>query len=548
MKNTTAIAISFLRPAYTIACIKSLREMYPEINIVVGENGDYHQGLARVCGMVGAKYIQLPYDSGVCVARNTLIKEVETEFVLVGDDDFFYTESAKVDLMVKFLENRPEFDLVGGRVIQNGQVKNYQGNIEKRADHFQTYPINPLGVNEVDEVSGLRYCKADLTFNYFVGRTEAIRRVPWDEQIKVAYEHFTWFYDFKLGGGRVAFSPDPIVVHKPEHVSPEVYGSEDHHTYMAFRNRKSDKLRFFKKYKINFTIGMNGVKNLGPEHIVEKTKSITKYIDFCITTFKRPKALERLLFSIVKYYPSANIYIADQNDVFDREFYRKLKSDLYDVGYQKRISVEHLDYDVGLSFARNHLVATTPNKYKLILDDDFEFTKETEIQKMVNLLENNPKVGVVGGLVKQLGQELHFEFNLEVENEELSQESDRNVWRIMDGIKYKRTGCVLNFALFRKDVFNHIRWDQDLKVSEHMDFYIRMRDTPWHILYTPDVIVDHGPVEKTDDYKDMRQRTEFQVKMMRKHRIKKIRYMNGQVVELLSDGSLKKYKEKHVSK
>jgi GT2 family glycosyltransferase len=544
MKNTTAIVISFLRPAYTKACIRSLREQYPEIQIVVGENGHHNKELEAVCREVGAKYVQLPFDSGICVARNTLVRDIDTEYVLVGDDDFLYDREAGVDRMVSFLERHPEYDLIGGRVRQSGIVRNYQGMIERRPTHFQSYAIDPETQAFDTDETGLRYCPADLTFNYFVARTAKVKTVPWDEEIKVAYEHFSWFWDFKEAGGRVAFTPDAIVIHKPEHIAAQVYGSKDHPTYMAYRNRKSDKERFFGKYGLSYTIGMNGNKTYSPHHIVERRKNDTKHVDFCITTFKRPKALEKLLHSIAEIYPMANIYVADQNERLDREFYKKLKSDLFDMGLAKRVSVEHLPYDCGLSYARNHLVLTTPNPYKLILDDDMVFTEEADIGKMVKLLEAHPRAGVVGGLVRQMGHDLHFEFNLEKKDGTLLQVPDGNPWKKENGITYRKTGCVLNFALMRKELFNYIQWDPELKVTEHMDFYWRMRGVPMYILYTPDVAVDHPPAEREGDYKEMRQREEFLVRMMRKNGVTRVKYLNGQVRELMPDNSVKRYKEK----
>lgn len=543
MDKVTAIIISFLRPQYTTACILSLKKTYPEIKIIVGENGEYNKDLAGLCKEHGIEYVQLPFDSGVCVARNELIKMVQTPYVLVGDDDFYYDENAKVDGMKNILDNVEDIDLVGGRVRQNGEIKNYQGIIEKRHNHFQTYPID-IENQKYEELDGMRYCKADLTFNYFVARTEKVKQVPWDEEIKVAYEHFSWFYDFKVAGGKVVFTPDAIVIHKPEHIARNILNTEENKTYQAYRNRQSDKDRFFSKYKLDYTISMNGQKNYAPNHIVEVRKNDIKHVDFCITTFKRPKAVERLLYSIAEHYPQANVYVADQNERLDREFYKKLRNDLYDIGMTKRVSVEHLPYDCGLSYARNHLVKTTPNKYKLILDDDFVFTKETDIGKMVRILEAHPRAGIVGGMVKQNGHEIHFEFVPEIIKDTIVHTSDGNNWKEFEKIRYKQTGCVLNFALMRRELFDITSWDNGQKVSEHVDFYLQMKKNSYKILYTPDVIVDHPPAERDPDYKEMRQRDEFLKRLFKKYNVTKIKYLNGQVTELLKTGELKKYKEK----
>jgi len=539
MKNVTAIVISFLRAGYTKACVDSLKANYPEINILVGDNAGDQPAMREFCKSRGVEYIPLPYDSGVCVARNELVKRVATEYVLVGDDDFFYTPSANVEGMKKLLEVHPEFDLVGGRVSEHGILRNYQGYIEKYPTYMHIRPfVMDNGALSYDEHSHIRYAKVDLTFNYFVARTEAIKRVPWDEKIKVSYEHLTWFVDFKDAGGRVAFNPDAVVVHKPTHINTEQAAE-----YTAFRNRRGDKEHFFSKYGIEYTITMNGTKDYKPNHTVIKRQNDTKYVDFCVTTFKRSEALRRLLMSIAEQYPMANIYVADQNEVLDRDFYKKLRSDLYDAGLNKRVSVEHLPYDCGLSYARNHLVTTTPNQYKLILDDDMVFSHETDIGKMIQIMESCPGCGVVGGLVRQLGTDIHFEFTPEIVGDTIVHQTEKPKWKAHNGIKYRRTGCVLNFALMRKDMFAQIRWDDRLKVSEHLDFYLRMKTLSYQIMYTPDVVIEHPPVARSADYKELRQRDEFQKMMLRKHGAKKVRYENGQVVELMADGSLKKYKE-----
>jgi glycosyltransferase involved in cell wall biosynthesis len=540
MENLTAVIISFLRPGYTKACIASLRKEYPGIKIIVAENGNYTKEMQKFCADHDAKYLQMPYDSGVCVARNSLVDHVDTKYVLVGDDDFYYTQEAMVREMVEFLDAYDEFDLIGGRVSVGGIIGNYQGFIEKQPTHFQSTQIDVETTEfEIDERSGLRYCSADLTFNYFVARTDKVRSVRWDEEIKVAYEHYSWFYDFKCAGGKVAFTPDPVVIHKPVHVDPEQEAE-----YAAFRNRKSDRERFFAKYGIKYTISMNGRKTFAPNLKLEKKKNDVKQVDFCITTFKRPQALRRLMLSIAEYYPSANIYIADQNESLDRVFYKKLRMDMLNAGMLKRFSVELLPYDCGLSHARNHLVTTTPNQYKLILDDDMMFTPETDIGKFIKLLEKHPHAGVVGGLLKQNDVEVHFEFNPKKDGDTLLHVHDGDHWKNIEGIQYKKTGCVLNFALMRKDIFQHIQWDAGQKVSEHLDFYLRMAGLPYQVLYTPDVVIDHPPVERSGDYKMFRQRNEYMVRMLKKHKAKRVKYLNGHVVEIAEDGySLKKYKE-----
>ena len=104
MKNTTAVLISFMRDEYTKECVRSLHDMYPSIKILVAENSHFNKELKDFVNEHGGRYILMPFDSGVCFARNRLVEMADTEFILVSDDDFYYTEEAKVEEMVKFLE------------------------------------------------------------------------------------------------------------------------------------------------------------------------------------------------------------------------------------------------------------------------------------------------------------------------------------------------------------------------------------------------------------------------------------------------------------
>lgn len=252
MKNLTAIVIGFGRPEYTRDCIQSLRESYPKIKIAVGDQSD-DESIRQACERYDATYMKLPHDHGVGPSRNRLIENIDTEYVLVGDDDFLYDENAKVPEMLKFLKYRKSFDLIGGRVLEGGRVKDYQGFIDIHPDHLHYHMVRENEVEEVDKRSGLRFKEVDLTFNFFVARTEVCKEVPWDENIKCSFEHSHWFIHLKKAGKKVAFSPDPIVKHKYQNYPV----TQD---YKNYRYRRSDKHYFFDSLGIDYSIGITGAK------------------------------------------------------------------------------------------------------------------------------------------------------------------------------------------------------------------------------------------------------------------------------------------------
>jgi len=257
MKNTTAVLISFMRTAYTKECVKSLRRMYPKIKILVAENSHYNQDLKNFIEKYKGEYIMMPFDSGVCYARNRLIETANTEFILVSDDDFYFTEEAKVKEMIRFMQANKEYTLIGGRIFEKGRVLEYQGHIKITPGCHEYIPLD-FENNKKDEASGLFYQQCDITFNYFIARRDKIKDVKWDENIKVAYEHSDWFIMIKkLGGHKIAFTPDAIVTHKPEHV---VINKEMLAQYNQFRNRRSDMKYFLNKHNVKHTIGFRGVR------------------------------------------------------------------------------------------------------------------------------------------------------------------------------------------------------------------------------------------------------------------------------------------------
>lgn len=256
MQDTTAVLISFLRPEYTIECVKSLREQYAGIKILVADNAEYNAKLNAKLKEYDAKYILMPFDSGVCFARNRLVELVDTKFVLVGDDDFYYTETAKVKEMRNLLKANKEFTLIGGRISEKGKVLDYQGDIGIFPDHLE-YTSLKIKECKKDRKSGLLYKKCDITFNFFIARADEIRDIKWDEKIKVAFEHSDWFISLKKAGRAVAFTPDAIVVHKPEHVKLD---QAQIRKYSAFRMRRSDQTRFFTKHHLKYSLGFRGLR------------------------------------------------------------------------------------------------------------------------------------------------------------------------------------------------------------------------------------------------------------------------------------------------
>lgn len=252
-------------------------------------------------------------------------------------------------------------------------------------------------------------------------------------------------------------------------------------------------------------------------------------VDFLITSIDRPEKLDNLLRSIKEQNYTNKIYIGLQSD-------DELNLDGLNA------EVVKLPYDCGLSYARNQLVALSSAPFVLILEDDFVFTSKTEPELFLRVLKQHKKVGVIGGRVLDRGIPVPFEFNIKLENNEFKQVDDGDKYITLDGVTYKPTDCVMNFALMSRQMLEQIKWDNDLKLREHHDFYIKIKKSSWSVLFTPDVQIEHDKRRDSPEYNALKTRDEYLVKMMEKNNLKKIRYLRGQVREL-KDGKIIKYRE-----
>jgi GT2 family glycosyltransferase len=265
-------------------------------------------------------------------------------------------------------------------------------------------------------------------------------------------------------------------------------------------------------------------------------------IDYCVTTMDRPQALERLLLSLAAHRPEAGVHVADQSESFDAEGHERLAERLLAAGLCQVPTIHRLPFDCGLSAARNHLVDSTPGAYKLALDDDFVFDERTDVDAMARLLDAFPTVGVVGGSVSRNGRIRNVGTLLRKCEGSLCQLPVADPLKEHGGVRFRRTDCVPMFALMRREVFSHVRWDPALKVAgEHFDFFLRLSETSFTVLHTPDAIVDHPPIDAEPGYRLLRWRGELLARMLNKHGLTRIEAINGVVTELRPDGELVQY-------
>jgi len=222
-----------------------------------------------------------------------------------------------------------------------------------------------------------------------------------------------------------------------------------------------------------------------------------------VTTFLRDDCLFRCINSIRKYYPDIPIYVGDNGDPTQekRDFCSKHQCKLLE-----------LPFDLGVAGVRNESLKLIPEKYEYIIicEDDIVFTKNTDLDKWYQILQEDPEIGIVGGLLRRgNGAEQHYEANTWIENGTHYIEKIQNPdWKTTGNVKYFLCDLILNVFMMKRKVWKDCQWDAQFKTAfEHSDFFLRIKyDTQWKVAYTPDMWMYHKDGIQTGRYNSFRKR------------------------------------------
>ena len=101
---------------------------------------------------------------------------------------------------------------------------------------------------------------------------------------------------------------------------------------------------------------------------------LNSMLSIVIKTFERPYCTNRIIDSIFHYYPKMKVIVGD---------------DSRNPGENDAVEYHKLPFNSGISYGRNFLIDQVKTKYFLLLDDDFIFTEKTDLNTLLNILEDN---------------------------------------------------------------------------------------------------------------------------------------------------------------
>jgi hypothetical protein len=191
----TIAAKTFLRPTTARRLVTSARRVFSG-SIVIADDSPVPMAPPDS----GTEVVPLPFNSGVAIGRNAALARVHTPYTLITDDDVVFTKATRIAQAVDYLEANPRVDGVCAMLIElprwyTKDVRDYP--LFKGAKPA----LLPVG----SSVGGLPVIL--MGPQIFVGRTESLRSVPYDENIRMT-EHRDFF---SMASGRLVFVQDPAM-------------------------------------------------------------------------------------------------------------------------------------------------------------------------------------------------------------------------------------------------------------------------------------------------------------------------------------------------
>lgn len=241
---------SFRRFAALKSFLKSLWHFYPSIEVIISddslERGQEHEAaVIEIQENPLVTWVQLPFDSGLSYGRNKAIELVTKPYVIICDDDYLVTENTRLERMLAVLQADEEISLVGGLVNEETMTKNWVG--------YYSIEGETLKVSKLHKrywvAGGVKYRYTDVCWNFFVARSSSLKRVRWDDKLKIAAEHVDFFISRFKAGEISVYTPESCITHRKIRST----------SYNTFRDRKERYLALMRQSQ-----GLKVVESLVP--------------------------------------------------------------------------------------------------------------------------------------------------------------------------------------------------------------------------------------------------------------------------------------------
>ncbi|XP_002741571.1 beta-1,4 N-acetylgalactosaminyltransferase 1-like [Saccoglossus kowalevskii] len=230
--KVTLITKTFERYPAVHRLIDSVHKFYPDMKIVVADDSENPVKIERE----NVRHYFMPFREGYFAGRNLALSQVRTKFAVYVDDDMFFTDETKLEVMLEKLENpERQIDLVAAPVQGFDEI---EGMFDIA---YGDDGICILGMKrERIYVPGYPQCiYGEMFLNFFMAKTNVLKSVGFDPGSPPNRGHTEFWLD-AVGKSQSVFCTDVNIAHEHKQLNTEKYLKYRHtkglNTHMFFQN------------------------------------------------------------------------------------------------------------------------------------------------------------------------------------------------------------------------------------------------------------------------------------------------------------------------
>jgi len=195
-----------------------------------------------------------------------------------------------------------------------------------------------------------------------------------------------------------------------------------------------------------------------------------------------------------------------------------------------RLRLIQIEVDAGLSAGRNVLLDNVATEFVIFFDEDFRLTRKTNIAALTRVLKAFPSVIAVGGIVsdrRDFGFKLLINGTVLHQRPKLPIKNVRGCWDV---------DIMPNFFAARSALLREIKWDSNLKLGEHEDFFLRSKLAGYKSIFCSFSRVEHKASAEwqyggNSSYQLRRRRVwGYMQKFLNKHQLEKYITQDGRLI------------------
>lgn len=215
-------------------------------------------------------------------------------------------------------------------------------------------------------------------------------------------------------------------------------------------------------------------------------------ISIGVKTFLRDEHLFNTIQAVRTNLPGAQMIIADCGEMTEQ------KDGLYaELTREGHVHID-LPFDAGFGAMSNAIADALQRPYLLVGSDDFDFSTDDAvrgIRRLQDVLDYHAEIDIASGRVNNNP----YEFNLIDDGDTVTEVPvliDPAIW-------YQYVDLTVNYSLFRREVFDKVRWESDIKIggAEHGAQFVKLKRAGFKTVFVNDVNINEQTTPSSPRYR-----------------------------------------------